>query len=51
MRVYNWKQKDFNNIFEMLEFVNSYNLTSEDFKVFSHQGFTILIYNEGALVK
>lgn len=49
MRKYNWKLKEFNNIFEMLDFVNSYKLTSEDFKVFSHQGFAILIYNEAVI--
>lgn len=51
MRVYYWKKKEFSNILEMLDFVNNYNLTSEDFKVFSYQGFIQLVYNEGALVK
>lgn len=51
MRAFKWKQKEFTNIFEMLDFVNTNDLTEKDFKVFSHQGFTILIYNEGALIK
>ena len=49
MRKYNWKQKEFNNIFKMVDFININNLTSEDFKVFSHQGFAILIYNEAVI--
>jgi len=51
MRAFKWKQKDFTNIFEMLDFVNTNDLNTDDFKVFSHQGYIILIYNEGALIK
>ena len=35
MRKYNWCRKEFANTTDMLEFINSYNFTSEDFKIFS----------------
>ena len=49
MRKYNWQRKEFANTIDMLEFINSYNFTSEDFKIFSFQGFIQLVYNKAVI--
>lgn len=49
MRKYNWKSMVFTVTSEALDFVNKYQLRSEDFKIFAFNNYIHLVYNEAVM--